>query len=255
MGFIYRLLFPNGKGYVGQTGKDDPNKRWNQHRQRRSHCWLVARAIKKYGWENVKKEALLEIPNDLLNNYEVKFIDWLDTLTPNGYNITPGGDFNPMSSDEVRNRLIEKLQTDEHREAQRVYTLEWHRDVEKHEAWRTANEASARNPTKRQKHRESATNTWKDPTMRKNRTDGLARAFSDPIVSQRRKDAAAAGVKKESARANMTQGHALNRERKLAKLPPGIREKKQKDMERRRVKARNKYRKKHGLSTDRIVGQ
>lgn len=43
----------------------------------------------------------------------------------------------------------------------------------------------------------------------------------------------------------MMEGHARNREAKLAKLPPIEREKKRKEMEKRRDKAREKYRSMH----------
>ena len=56
------------------------------------------------------------------------------------------------------------------------------------------------------------------------------------------------------ASANMMAGHARAREAKLAKLPPAEREKKRADMEKRRNKAREKYRAKHGI-THRVVAE
>ena len=52
----------------------------------------------------------------------------------------------------------------------------------------------------------------------------------------------------------MMAGHARKREAKLSLLPPSEREKKRKDMEKRRIKAREKYRAKHGI-THRVVSE
>lgn len=80
MGFIYRLVFPCGKMYVGQAVKKDVRKRWHLHRVRANKCWAVANAIRKYGLRNVEKDVLVKVPDDLLDHYEVKFVDLLGTL-------------------------------------------------------------------------------------------------------------------------------------------------------------------------------
>ena len=54
-------------------------------------CQLVLhRSIRKYGWDNFKKEILLQTNNEFLNDYEVKLIEMYDTWK-NGLNMTSGG--------------------------------------------------------------------------------------------------------------------------------------------------------------------
>lgn len=246
MGFIYRFIFPNRKMYVGKTTKQDVRKRWHLHRVRQNHCWLVARAIKKFGWNNIEKEVLLQTHDDLLDHYEVKFIDVLNTVRPNGYNLTPGGDFNPMDSEEGRARQLQSVQNDAHRKKQSNHTKSWHQDQERHENWLAKNTAAQRTPEARKKRSMLSSESWKDEEIRSKRTKGLKLAFSNPETSQKRKEAAAKSLRTESASANMMAGHKRNRELKLANLPPAERAKKEKDMQKRRDKAREKYRAKHG---------
>lgn len=240
MGVIYKLSFPSGKVYIGQTTKN-PKKRWHLHRVRANHCWYLARAIKRHGWENVKKEVLVELPNGQLNMYEAKFIAAYGCIRPGGYNLTPGGDYNPMSDAKVRQRQLKKVQDQAHREAQREHSKEWHTDPIKHKEWAKKNAVSAASLGKRESHRVHTTASWKNPNHRKNRVDGLARAFDDPATAQKRKKAAAEGIRKPEARAKRLATTLRKREELLAKLPPEKREAKRRDLEKRAAKARAKY--------------
>jgi hypothetical protein len=129
---------------------------------------------------------------------------------------------------------------------------EWHMDTGKHEAWMINNNAANRDPEKGRKLSKSTKPGWADAGIRKKRVDGMKNAFSDKGVSQKRKDATAKAMRTPEASANMIAGHSRAREAKLAKLPPHEREKKRADLEKRRVKAREKYRAKHGI-THRVV--
>lgn len=246
MGVVYQFLFPNGKVYIGQTTKKDVRKRWHQHRVRSNHSWLVARAIKKYGWDNVHKTVLAELPNSLLDEYETKFIDLYSSLKPGGYNLTPGGDANPMDLEDVRAKHAAAVQSDDHRRAQSNHTKKWRKNTDKHEAWRKANAAAQRLPSARKKRSGISKASWTNASIRKKRVDGLNRAFSNPEVSQKRKTAAAKALKTPEFSAKMSAAFERRREAKLALLPPEEREKKAKDMEKRRGKAREKYRLAHG---------
>lgn len=95
MGFIYKLTSPSGKSYIGQTVRSIED-RFKQHVNRarlddKLGCTYLNAAIKKYGFDNFKHEILLEINNNLLDEYEIKLIDVYNTLEPNGYNLTKGG--------------------------------------------------------------------------------------------------------------------------------------------------------------------
>jgi hypothetical protein len=81
----------NGKKYIGKYIKCNSNEEFQQ-----SNYWgsgiYIARAIKKYGIENFKKWVILHCDNKDDCFYEKLWIKKLNTLTPNGYNISKGGD-------------------------------------------------------------------------------------------------------------------------------------------------------------------
>jgi group I intron endonuclease len=97
MGFIYKFTALNGKIYIGQTTHDDPNKRFIQHKNTAIGVYegkeniLFYRAIRKYGWDNFKREILIECNDQHLDDYEIRFIHMYGSLMPNGYNMTIGG--------------------------------------------------------------------------------------------------------------------------------------------------------------------
>lgn len=93
--FIYKITnLINGKIYVGQT-KLDINLRFRQHFKPSSGCTILVSAIKKYGKENFSVELLEEIEKVDLNSKEKYWINKLNSLTPNGYNIVEGGNKGP----------------------------------------------------------------------------------------------------------------------------------------------------------------
>lgn len=90
MGFIYSITSPSNKVYIGQT-KRSVEERIIEHFKCHGGCTILENAIKKHGKDNMKYEILLEVDNNHLDEYEIKFIDMYDTLEPNGYNIRSGG--------------------------------------------------------------------------------------------------------------------------------------------------------------------
>ena len=87
---------PSNKRYIGLTVRDNVEDRWNDHLKKSSNCTLLKRAIKKYGFENFKKEVLLKINDEFLPEYEQKFIQVYNTMAPHGYNCTSGGECKVM---------------------------------------------------------------------------------------------------------------------------------------------------------------
>ena len=112
MGFIYMLTFPSEKSYIGQTIRDI-HKRLEEHQYASSGCVAVSRAIKKYGWENVKKEWY-ECPDEDLNFYEEMLVALLGTLSPGGYNLMEGGGSKGKPSEETKRRISEALSGEKH---------------------------------------------------------------------------------------------------------------------------------------------
>ncbi len=101
---IYCITSPSNKQYIGQT--KNYNQRMNRHKNMNDDCILLNKAIKTYGWENIKKEILICCNIEHLDDYEKKFIDLYNTLVPNGYNCTSGG---KGMSKPVSNETKEKL--------------------------------------------------------------------------------------------------------------------------------------------------
>jgi group I intron endonuclease len=101
-GDIYCLTSPSGKKYIGQAVKHLKNgkkwgyiNRWKDHirdSKYKNYCRLLNNAINKYGYENFKVELIKECTIDELNKYEKQYILEYNTLSPNGYNLTDGGD-------------------------------------------------------------------------------------------------------------------------------------------------------------------
>lgn len=111
MGIIYCYTnLINNKKYIGQT--INPEQRYKQHLSSafnpndKEYDSLIHRAFRKHGFNNFQYNILIDDIDDidLLNNLEKYYIKHFETLTPNGYNIEPGG------------RNSSKPKTQEHKE-------------------------------------------------------------------------------------------------------------------------------------------
>lgn len=113
----------NGKQYVGQT-KGSLEQRWNQHKHYASHCYALKAAISKYGADNFSIEQIDSANSrEELNEKERYWIEKLNTLSPNGYNLTTGGDCTTICQ-ETLDKMSKALQghpvSEETREKLRV---------------------------------------------------------------------------------------------------------------------------------------
>ena len=88
---VYKHTFPNGKVYIGMTGRN-PLNRWQGGHGYKSQR-LVCNAIMKYGWNNIKHEILFtELSMEEAERLEMELIEKFDSTNPNhGYNISKGG--------------------------------------------------------------------------------------------------------------------------------------------------------------------
>lgn len=86
----------NGKIYVGQSV--DILKRFGDHKRKlsaNSHInQYLQSSVNKYGIENFEFAVYEQCDRNLLNEYEILTIRKLNTMIPNGYNLTSGGDGN-----------------------------------------------------------------------------------------------------------------------------------------------------------------
>lgn len=104
MAIVYVHVFPNGKRYVGITTQK-PSKRW-QRGKNYTHNLHLERAIKKYGWDNIKHiiigeyrtaEEAGEVEKDLIKKHHLQNPAY-------GYNISYGGEHG-THSEETKKKL------------------------------------------------------------------------------------------------------------------------------------------------------
>jgi len=101
MGFIYQIRNTvNGKCYIGQTRRQDVHERWKEHKRKVKH--VIGSAFALHGLENFEFSVICEIPNEELNDREVKEIAERGTRAPNGYNLKPGGEGGEMLEETKR---------------------------------------------------------------------------------------------------------------------------------------------------------
>lgn len=106
-GVIYKITnIINGKVYIGQTSDINPNKRIDVHFRKVKSTDLVYRAFLKYGKENLNIEILCSTDSlDNLNYLEQFFIQYYNSVVPNGYNIKLGGEQGGKCSDELKRKI------------------------------------------------------------------------------------------------------------------------------------------------------
>ncbi|AGE57071.1 GIY-YIG catalytic domain-containing endonuclease [Acanthocystis turfacea Chlorella virus NE-JV-3] len=103
MGFIYMLISPYEKSYIGQTTRPI-EERFKEHQFPSSKCVAIYNAIQKYGWENFEKHWY-ECPDEELNDHEELMIEVLGTLAPSGYNLREGGGAGGKLSEETKQKI------------------------------------------------------------------------------------------------------------------------------------------------------
>jgi len=109
MHYIYCITNKNNnKSYVGQT--ENLKGRWYNHRYdgkklRKGRSHAFQNALHKYGNDGFTWQVIETHDNlDDTNEAEEFFIDYLDTLVPNGYNIKRGGN-NHKPSEETKKKI------------------------------------------------------------------------------------------------------------------------------------------------------
>ena len=96
---VYMYTFPNGKRYIGITSNERKRKSEHKHDHMNINCkkynYLFYRALRKYGWDNVKYEVLYRCDDyNLIKQLEIFYIKKYKTFQKDGYgyNCTLGGD-------------------------------------------------------------------------------------------------------------------------------------------------------------------
>jgi len=95
---IYKITNPNGKVYIGQSIHID--KRFYQYRKKRKECIgvKILNSLIKYGIENHSFHILEECEIDVLNQKEIYWINYYDSIEK-GLNLELGGSGGPRSKE------------------------------------------------------------------------------------------------------------------------------------------------------------
>lgn len=105
---VYMHTTPSGKVYIGITRRD-PKVRW-RNGTGYSGSKYFDRAIKKYGWENIKHEVLMTglTKEEACNAEKELILKYDSTNIEKGYNRTFGGNEGVVMIPEVRKKISEK---------------------------------------------------------------------------------------------------------------------------------------------------
>ena len=95
MGYIYKIVNTvNNKVYIGETMQNDIDKRWRTHKnlsKLNKGCPILCQAFNKYGIDKFKFEVIIICFDEDRLIYEKQYIEKYNSISPNGYNISPGG--------------------------------------------------------------------------------------------------------------------------------------------------------------------
>ena len=106
MGYVYKITNTvNQKSYVGISINEPTGGRINKHLSGHGNR-IIANAVKKYGKDVFTYEVLeANVFDEFLPDLEVAYIANFNTVTPNGYNLTYGGEKNKKPSTETRRKI------------------------------------------------------------------------------------------------------------------------------------------------------
>ena len=116
-GFIYKLISPSNKEYIGQVTeylrsgeKKGIRGRWLQHCRNAKYnkkSTYLNNAIRKHKPENFKIVQLMKCNLDVIDLFEELYIKTHNTLAPNGYNLQTGGTFTKHSKETCKKRSFQ----------------------------------------------------------------------------------------------------------------------------------------------------
>lgn len=113
MGFIYKITnILTNKCYIGETNKPNPYLRWNEHKrkiEKEIGCPVLQDAVKKYGIENFKFQVLIICFDEDRYKFEIEYIKKFNSIAPNGYNLTKGGEGGGFYGKKHTSETIEKI--------------------------------------------------------------------------------------------------------------------------------------------------
>ena len=117
MGYVYKIINTvNNKAYIGVSIHEPEKKRIKAHLSGHGNRYLK-NAVKKYGKDAFTYEILeANVFDEFLPDLEVAYIEKFNTVAPNGYNLTHGGEKNKKPSAETRRKQSEASRGRKHSE-------------------------------------------------------------------------------------------------------------------------------------------
>ena len=200
MGYIYKIEnLLNHKIYIGQTTKKRATDRFSQHRYLARHpeqetsISYLHRAMNKYGVHNFSFEVIEETEDSLLNEREQYWIKEKNSLTPNGYNMTKGGEGSIGFS---------RTQTEEEREKRSISVKKFYED----------------NPEAIEKLRERTLQLWQDENYRKRVTESNKKFYAEHPDMFKGENNPMYGKHHSEEALEKIRSHAATRKNKIAQL-------------------------------------
>ena len=197
---VYKLTDPDGKVYIGCTGKP-VEQRW-QNGKNYNSATLIHKAISEIGWENFEKKILCEnLTKAGAEKLEKWFIAYYDSSDPaKGYNRALGGlgkgvrmsEATKQRSKESRQKLLAEHPELTARIRNSIISL------------------YERDPSYRRKLSEIAKELWQDPAYREKTIQGALKRNANPEMSHKlrigsRRDYAAHPEKREEISRRMKE--------------------------------------------------
>lgn len=104
---VYKHTTPGGKIYIGITSQEI-SKRWQNGLGYANNGYFM-RAIKKYGWDNIKHEILFDgLSKEQAEQKEIELISLYNSADRDyGYNISNGGSSTGKHSEETKDKMSE----------------------------------------------------------------------------------------------------------------------------------------------------
>lgn len=119
---VYKHTTPSGKIYIGITSQEI-SKRWQNGFGYANNGYFM-RAIKKYGWDNIRHEILFDgLSKSEAEKKEIELIILYNSANRDyGYNISNGGSSTGKHSEETKDKMRETAKA--HNFSDRLHTKE-----------------------------------------------------------------------------------------------------------------------------------
>lgn len=182
----------NDKLYIGQT--KNTRKRFSNHASKKSGCSYLRNALGSYGIENATIRVLeTDLSYDDANMMEAFYIELFETLAPNGYNLTMGGDV-PLWSPQ----MLEVFRTPEMRQHRKELSTEMWQDqnhrqklkiIWESEEWKERRSIATKNSWKNRDYRDKQMETRASKDFRQGQSEGTKKQWEDPEMRRDRTEA------------------------------------------------------------------